>query len=280
MSAEALEDAEVAETGSVLQLLLRSQALWTSPQCRAVQTAMIALQPLTCDGALPVEVRGLAREQRELTNPASVGNCAGDALRTRCLDKLREMRVEDEAGLRALDELQLNIAEVERAWWSSLPETDKEYQQRAQELLTQVPPSPHLAGSISARSRRHLPSPLPSPLPLQVQFSPHDSIVLVAHTGLFVELAARHAAEDVREQQHGTLRALAAGQVEPCAVAWFSLDFNQAGSRPVTNVALLNDDLNAYFERRASWAERRASRDGAPSPPAALAAERQGTSSV
>eukprot|EP00908_Phaeocystis_cordata_P003897 Transcript_14274.p2 GENE.Transcript_14274~~Transcript_14274.p2 ORF type:complete len:265 (-),score=144.16 Transcript_14274:1001-1795(-) len=250
VSAEALEDAEVAETGSVLQLLLRSQALWTSPQCRAVQTAMIALQPLTCDGALPVEVRGLAREQRELTNPASVGNCAGDALRTRCLDKLREMRVEDEAGLRALDNLQLNIAEVERAWWSSLPETDKEYQQRAQELLTQV------------------------------QFSPHDSIVLVAHTGLFVELAARHAAEDVREQQHGTLRALAAGQVEPCAVAWFSLDFNQAGSRPVTDVALLNDDLNAYFERRASWAERRASRDGAPSPPAALAAERQVTSSV
>jgi hypothetical protein len=113
-----------------------------------------------------------------------------------------------------------------------------------------------------------------------VQFSPHDSIVLVAHTGLFVELAARHAAEDVREQQHGTLRALAAGQVEPCAVAWFSLDFNQAGSRPVTDVALLNDDLNAYFERRASWAERRASRDGAPSPPAALAAERQVTSSV
>ena len=42
MSAEALEDAEVAETGSVLQLLLRSQALWTSPQCRKYHTARLA----------------------------------------------------------------------------------------------------------------------------------------------------------------------------------------------------------------------------------------------
>ena len=52
-----LEDAEVAEMGSVLQLLLRSQALWTSPQCRAVQTAMVALQPLACGGALAVELK-------------------------------------------------------------------------------------------------------------------------------------------------------------------------------------------------------------------------------
>lgn len=136
----------------------------------------------------------------------------------------------------------------------------------------------------------------------QVQYSPHDSIVLVAHTGLFVELASRHAAPhvreqppgfiacnpvystlqprvpklepqllqaatpcvQVREQQPGVLRALAAGQVAPCAVAWFALDFNQSAGQPITDVALLNDDLYAYGrggerERRASWAERRAS---------------------
>ena len=39
------------------------------------------------------------------------------------------------------------------------------------------------------------------PMRTQVQYSPHDSIVLVAHTGLFVELASRHAAPHVREQQ-------------------------------------------------------------------------------
>ena len=89
VTAGALEDAEVAEMGSVLRLLLRSQALWTSPQCRAVQTAMVALQPLACGGALAVELRAAAREQRELTNPASAGNCTGEALRARCLDRLR-----------------------------------------------------------------------------------------------------------------------------------------------------------------------------------------------
>jgi hypothetical protein len=92
VAADVLEDAEVAEMGSVLQLLLRTQALWTSPQCRAVQTAMVALQPLACGGALAVELKAAAREQRELTNPASAGNCAGEALRSRCLDRLRHIK--------------------------------------------------------------------------------------------------------------------------------------------------------------------------------------------
>ena len=68
----------------------------------------------------------------------------------------------------------------------------------------------------------------------------------------------------MREQQPGVLRALAAGQVAPCAVAWFALDFSQP-HQPVTDVALLNDDLGAYgrgggHERRASWAGRWASK--------------------
>ena len=71
------------------------------------------------------------------------------------------------ALVRALEQLQLTLSEVERTWWDSLPETDREHQARVQEILTQV------------------------------QYSPHDSIVLVAHTGLFVELASRHAAPHV-----------------------------------------------------------------------------------
>ena len=34
------------------------------------------------------EPRSNARERRELSNLASQGNCHGDALRSRCLDKL------------------------------------------------------------------------------------------------------------------------------------------------------------------------------------------------
>ena len=36
-----------------------------------------------------LELKAAAREQRELTNPASAGNCAGEALRARCLDRPR-----------------------------------------------------------------------------------------------------------------------------------------------------------------------------------------------
>ena len=57
--------------------------------------------------------------------------------------RLRELKeAEDEAGMRALDQLQLVLSEVERTWWDSLPETDREHQARVHEILTQVQYSP------------------------------------------------------------------------------------------------------------------------------------------
>ena len=57
--------------------------------------------------------------------------------------RLRELKeAEDEAGMRALEQLQLTLSEVERTWWDSLPETDREHQARVQEILTQVQYSP------------------------------------------------------------------------------------------------------------------------------------------
>ena len=57
--------------------------------------------------------------------------------------RLRELKeAEDETGMRALEQLQLTLSEVERTWWDSLPETDREHQARVQEILTQVQYSP------------------------------------------------------------------------------------------------------------------------------------------
>ena len=44
--------------------------------------------------------------------------------------------------MRSLEQLQLTLSEVERTWWDSLPETDREHQARVQEILTQVQYSP------------------------------------------------------------------------------------------------------------------------------------------
>ena len=57
--------------------------------------------------------------------------------------RLRELKeAENEASMRSLDQLQLALSEVERTWWDSLPETDREHQARVHEILTQVQYSP------------------------------------------------------------------------------------------------------------------------------------------
>ena len=71
-------------------------AIWSSPLARCVQTAMVALQPLTANGAVSVELKPMARERRELTNlHTSIGNSFGEHIRTRCLAKSREVMASD-----------------------------------------------------------------------------------------------------------------------------------------------------------------------------------------
>ena len=71
-------------------------AIWSSPLARCVQTAMVALQPLTANGAVSVELKPMARERRELTNlHTSIGNSFGEHIRTRCLAKSREVIASD-----------------------------------------------------------------------------------------------------------------------------------------------------------------------------------------
>ena len=71
-------------------------AIWSSPLARCVQTAMVALQPLTASGAVSVELKPMARERRELTNlHTSIGNSFGEHIRTRCLAKSREVMASD-----------------------------------------------------------------------------------------------------------------------------------------------------------------------------------------
>ena len=102
-----------------------------------------------------------ARERRELTNlTTSIGNSCGEHIRTRCVQKLKDLREGTEAIARG-ERLSLNTTEVDSQWWSTNPEPDKEYQGRVNELIAQVRPDPwhvHAAsiGSGCGRAQRRV----------------------------------------------------------------------------------------------------------------------------
>ena len=122
------------------------------------------------------------------------------------------MCTESEAPiLSEIEELTLGTAEVEGQWWSTNPESEKEYQVRTQELLAQV------------------------------QHSPHESIALVAHHDTLQELLAGHVHDDAREMQMELIQRLTSQPPPPCSLVYLRLDFR--ATHPIAEVALLGDAL-------------------------------------
>ena len=222
--------ADGSELGSLVALLLSAGALWASPFARCVQTALVALQPLRSRaGALAIELKPNARERREMTKLSSIGNCHGERIVSRCVEKLREVRPDDEASTsgarKEAEAAAVDTAEVESQWWSGSAEGDREYAERLRELLAQV------------------------------QYSSHDSIVIVGHGELFQQLLADHAHPAVRERQPGAIDALLSEPIAHCAVVWCCLDFQRGAARPITDVAVMSD----YLEETMGGRGRRAS---------------------
>jgi len=218
---QSLADADVPDgtkLASVLSTMLHAQTLWASPLARATQTAMLVLQPFATENslneneALPIELKRNARERRELTSlTTSIGNSCGEHIRTRCVQKLMDLKEEGEAAVAASDAVPLLTTEVESQWWSTNPESDKEYQTRVAELMAQI------------------------------QFAPDDSIVLVAHNDLVQELLSRYMHPDARERLQETIQPFLQGTVPPCTVLWCCLDFQR--QRPINDAAVLNDTI-------------------------------------
>ena len=116
------------------------------------------------------------------------------------------------------------MTEVEGQWWSTNPEGEKQYQARVAELLSQV------------------------------QYSSHECIVLVAHADTQYELLTRHMHEDAAERHAELVAQLLAQPPQPCSMLYCCLDFRRgAGSRPITDIALVDDALvHEHAARRRS----------------------------
>ena len=130
-----------ASDASGLATAHRDTAVWASPQTRALQTALVALQPLFQRSVPPhVQLRPMVREKRG--GPASrdnVGVGVGDELIARACDRLASLE-SDEASLAAmrLAASRCELDEVQRPWWTAWRESRGAARTRAAALVAEL----------------------------------------------------------------------------------------------------------------------------------------------
>jgi len=205
--------------------LLRPEIVYVSPLTRAVQTAQLALLPLL-EAAGVVEVKANARQRRGLTNPnMSIGTVSGDAMRHRCVEKFRELAASeqglcDEASLEQIEASELDTVEAEARWWSDKTESERDFQARVAELVSQI------------------------------RYSPHESLVLVTHDDVFHELLGRHTHTSAHVRQGPLLKQMTSGSVPSCQLLWCCMDFGREHAQPITDVVDMSSLLQVAMPQQ------------------------------
>jgi len=217
--------ADEEQRAALLSLLQGTHALWSSPLTRAVQTAQLALLPLL-EAAGVVEVKANARQRRGLTNPnMSIGTVSGDAMRHRCVEKFRELAASeqglcDEASLEQIEASELDTVEAEARWWSDKTESERDFQARVAELVSQI------------------------------RYSPHESLVLVTHDDVFHELLGRHTHTSAHVRQGPLLKQMTSGSVPSCQLLWCCMDFGREHAQPITDVVDMSSLLQVAMPQQ------------------------------
>jgi len=144
--------------------LINCELFWASPLTRALQTALVALEPLLQGRRL--ELKANVREKKNWGGLDSIGRVCGVMCHQRALEELRELD-QDSGGpgpaeVAKLGKIQVDPLEVQEEWWSDGAESDKNLGDRLDEFLDQI------------------------------QHAPQNKIVVVAHSHLFRNLFKRY----------------------------------------------------------------------------------------
>jgi len=136
--------------------LLDASAVWCSPHTRALQTTLVGLHPLLEGGQLRVCLKPSARERKSLGGFDSVGAGRGDQCVHRALRKL--YGIVDACEVERLRTVRVDTDEAQEKWWSCTRDSRASVRSRINKLL------------------------------LDIQSSPHCSIIIVGHSHFFREL--------------------------------------------------------------------------------------------
>ena len=207
--AAALQQALRDQPPDDLAGVLSAEAIWTSPQTRAVQTALVALLPSLEkeDATAAVTLCPSVRERRNgAYSRDNVGGGVGEALRSLACDRLARLKADGVDSMRKAAE-RFDMAEVQSKWWTARKEP---------------------ASAVSARASALLGAMLDSE---------HSAFVVVSHSQFLRRLLAEHLPDDGCGENgpSGMARAMRKAKLPNCGVVCCTLEME--GEKPVLREA-------------------------------------------
>lgn len=209
-----IRSAGEAETETKACPILHPEAIYVSPLTRAVQTAVIALQPIFELGRKSCDIifMASAREKQNFGGLDTKSSTVGADVVQRALNETRILYEgsENKSIVESFRSLRFDIEEVQEQWWhSKAKESHTQLEGRLNEFLSQL------------------------------LYSPHKSVIVVGHSHFFRAVFQRYLSSAFCERQPRFAERLKTWKLMNCGVARVELDPSLIPDYPIADVELI-----------------------------------------
>lgn len=194
-------------------IMLRPDVVYCSPLTRAIQTAVIALQPVlnaSGDSSGEIVLMSAAREKQNLGGLDSKGSACGANLVQRALDETRILyrSSEDKAIPQSFRSLRFDVQEVQEEWWSkSASDSTEQMEERLNDFMSQL------------------------------LYAPSYSLIVVGHSHFFRAVFKRYISPELCAKRPHLVERLRTWKLSNCGVARVELD--PEADFPIADVELV-----------------------------------------
>eukprot|EP00760_Papus_ankaliazontas_P012516 PhM_4_TR15341/c0_g1_i1/m.94665 len=209
------------------QDFLQSRQVVCSPLTRAVQTALIGLQPLLGREGRSVILSPNVREKRNFGGRDTSGTAYVGSTEVRIRNAVHELYPDNPARVTDLLAVVFDNSEVQGHWWSDQSETKRSVHERIEETFHQI------------------------------QYMPAESVIIVGHSHWFREVFRMCLSEEFAEKNPTLVGNLGKYVMQNCGVVGCTLDFDgfRRGSgncKLITDVKFLFDSKLVMKEKKKS----------------------------
>eukprot|EP01006_Ploeotia_vitrea_P046375 TRINITY_DN67022_c10_g2_i1.p1 TRINITY_DN67022_c10_g2~~TRINITY_DN67022_c10_g2_i1.p1 ORF type:complete len:403 (+),score=22.71 TRINITY_DN67022_c10_g2_i1:68-1210(+) len=209
---------------STTQQFLSTSRVYSSPLTRALETCVVALQPLFKMNAKLVNLAANAREKRNFGGKDTTGTAIGWDVLVRAREEMSNGGLVSSDRIEELfSSVQIDTFEVKNKWWNDSQESEQELQLRLDEFLAQL------------------------------RYCKDESIIVVGHSHFFREVFRRCLDKQYVERDQEFTTSLQTTTLQNCAVAAVTMDFAKSPERMITEVKLILDSALKVKERRGSY---------------------------
>jgi len=193
--------------------ILTPDVIYVSPLTRAVQTAVIALQPVFKMNS-EIVFMASAREKQNFLGMDTKGSVSGPYVVQRTLNETRQLYQNsvDKSIPESFRDLKFDMQEVQEEWWhSSSKESKAQLEGRLDEFMSQL------------------------------LYSPNDAMIVVGHSHFFREVFKTYLSDAFCSRQPSFAERLKTWKLMNCGVVRVELDPSLIPDSPIVNVELVLD---------------------------------------